>query len=62
MVRRAVTGAHYGLRDWLAQRITAAVMGVFTLFLGCILLISPPRDGKFCLAISGCVLARSCFF
>lgn len=45
MVRRAVTGAHYGLRDWLAQRITAAVMGVFTLFLGGILLISPPQDG-----------------
>jgi succinate dehydrogenase / fumarate reductase membrane anchor subunit len=27
---RLVVGAHYGLRDWLAQRITAAVMAVFT--------------------------------
>ncbi|MDH4326240.1 MAG: succinate dehydrogenase, hydrophobic membrane anchor protein, partial [Betaproteobacteria bacterium] len=28
MVERNVTGAHYGLRDWLAQRITAAIMAV----------------------------------
>ena len=31
--KRVVTGAHYGLRDWLAQRITAAIMAVFTLIL-----------------------------
>jgi len=30
MTRRIVTGAHYGLRDWLAQRITAVIMAVFT--------------------------------
>ena len=29
--RRTVVGAHYGLRDWLAQRVTALVMAVFTL-------------------------------
>ena len=29
--RRIVTGAHYGLRDWLAQRVTAALMALFTL-------------------------------
>jgi succinate dehydrogenase / fumarate reductase membrane anchor subunit len=29
--RRIVTGAHYGTRDWLAQRVTAALMAVFTL-------------------------------
>ena len=28
--RRIVVGAHYGLRDWLSQRITAALMAVFT--------------------------------
>jgi succinate dehydrogenase / fumarate reductase membrane anchor subunit len=27
---RIVTGARYGLRDWLAQRITAVVMAVYT--------------------------------
>lgn len=31
MVKRLVVGAHYGLRDWLAQRITAALMAVYTL-------------------------------
>jgi len=29
--RRTVIGAHYGLRDWLAQRLTAALMALFTL-------------------------------
>ncbi|MDH4175800.1 MAG: succinate dehydrogenase, hydrophobic membrane anchor protein, partial [Betaproteobacteria bacterium] len=33
MVERNVTGAHYGLRDWLAQRITAAIMAVYTVIL-----------------------------
>ncbi len=31
--RRIVVGAHYGLRDWLSQRITAALMGLFTIVL-----------------------------
>jgi succinate dehydrogenase / fumarate reductase membrane anchor subunit len=29
--KRLVVGAHYGLRDWLSQRITAALMALFTL-------------------------------
>jgi succinate dehydrogenase membrane anchor subunit len=29
--KRTVVGAHYGLRDWLSQRITAALMAIFTL-------------------------------
>lgn len=28
--KRLVVGAHYGLRDWLSQRITAALMVLFT--------------------------------
>jgi succinate dehydrogenase / fumarate reductase, membrane anchor subunit len=32
-VRRIVVGAHYGLRDWLAQRITAAIMAVYTIII-----------------------------
>ena len=28
--KRLVVGAHYGLRDWLSQRVTAAVMALFT--------------------------------
>lgn len=30
MVNRLVVGAHYGTRDWLAQRITAAIMAVYS--------------------------------
>lgn len=30
MVKSIVVGAHYGLKDWLAQRITAVVMAVYT--------------------------------
>lgn len=31
MVKRVIVGAHYGTRDWLAQRITALIMAVYTL-------------------------------
>ena len=33
MVNRIVTGAHYGLRDWLVQRVTAVLMALFTVAL-----------------------------
>ena len=43
VVKRIVTGAHYGLSDWLAQRITAVVMAIY-LFTGAgILLLYPPQ-------------------
>jgi succinate dehydrogenase / fumarate reductase membrane anchor subunit len=41
MVNRIVTGAHYGLRDWLAQRVTAVVMAVFSLVVVFLLLAQP---------------------
>jgi succinate dehydrogenase / fumarate reductase, membrane anchor subunit len=31
--KRIVVGAHYGLRDWLSQRITAFLMAIFTLLI-----------------------------
>ena len=31
--KRIVVGAHYGLRDWLSQRITGALMALFTVIL-----------------------------
>jgi succinate dehydrogenase / fumarate reductase membrane anchor subunit len=31
MVNRKIVGAHYGLKDWLAQRITGVVMVLYTL-------------------------------
>ena len=33
MKQRIVVGAHYGLRDWLAQRATALLMALFTIVL-----------------------------
>jgi succinate dehydrogenase / fumarate reductase, membrane anchor subunit len=31
--KRIVVGAHYGMRDWLSQRITATLMAIFTVVL-----------------------------
>lgn len=38
MVNRKIVGAHYGLIDWLAQRVTGVVMIVFTLVVAVALL------------------------
>jgi len=43
MVKRIVVGAHYGLRGWLIQRMSAAVMAAYTLLFVLILLFAPPR-------------------
>ena len=41
--KRLVVGAHYGLRDWLAQRVTGALMALFTIIvLGQVMLTSGP--------------------
>ena len=44
MVNRDVVGAHYGLRDWLAQRLTAIVMTLYSLLFIAILLCAPRLD------------------
>ncbi|MEO7726502.1 MAG: succinate dehydrogenase, hydrophobic membrane anchor protein [Burkholderiales bacterium] len=44
MVNREVVGAHYGLRDWLAQRLTAIVMTLYTLLFAGLLLAAPALD------------------
>ena len=31
--KRVVTGAHYGMRDWLSQRVTAGLMALYTVLL-----------------------------
>lgn len=38
---RTVVGAHYGLKDWLVQRITAVLMAVYTVVLMVSLLLLP---------------------
>lgn len=42
MVGRIATGAHYGLRDWLMQRVTAIVMVFYTLLIAAFLLTHQP--------------------
>ncbi len=44
MVKRVVTGAHYGLRDWLLQRITAVLMAAYLVLLAGYLLMQPYVD------------------
>jgi len=39
--KRLVVGAHYGLKDWIAQRVTAIILLVYSLILFVGLLISP---------------------
>ena len=41
MVSRTVVGAHFGLRDWLAQRITAVIMAVYSVILACVFMLNP---------------------
>ena len=43
-MNRVVTGAHYGLRDWLAQRITAAIMAVYSLIVLAVLYFNFPLN------------------
>ncbi len=44
MVNREVVGAHYGLRDWLAQRVTAVVMAVYTVLILSLIAGLSPMD------------------
>jgi succinate dehydrogenase / fumarate reductase membrane anchor subunit len=44
MVKRIVVGAHYGLRDWLVQRITAVIMGGYTLMALLWVVLAHPAD------------------
>jgi succinate dehydrogenase / fumarate reductase membrane anchor subunit len=41
---RIIVGAHYGLRDWLAQRVTAVLMALYAVLLAVVLLVKKPGD------------------
>jgi len=43
--KRVVVGAHYGLRDWLVQRVTAGLMALFTVVLLAQVLLSSGEIG-----------------
>jgi len=42
--RRIVVGAHYGLRDWMAQRATSLLMAIFTVVVVAQVLFGGPLD------------------
>ena len=44
MLNRIVTGSHYGLRDWLIQRVSVVVMVLFTVSLAVYWLLQPVKD------------------
>jgi len=44
MVNREAVGAHYGLRDWLVQRVTAVLMALYTLIVLALIASTPQLD------------------
>jgi succinate dehydrogenase / fumarate reductase membrane anchor subunit len=44
MVNRVIVGAHYGLRDWLVQRVTAVIMLVYVVLFFGLVLSGPALD------------------
>ena len=42
--KRIVTGASYGLRDWMAQRVTAVLMALYTVVLLVQVIFGGPVD------------------
>ena len=42
--KRLVVGAHYGLKDWVLQRITAVIMAIYTVVLLVGWLITPEMN------------------
>lgn len=42
MINRQVVGAHYGLKDWMAQRATAVIMALYSVVFLLVLLVVRP--------------------
>lgn len=64
-VNRVITGAHYGLKDWLAQRITAVLMIAYTGLLIVLTIIYQPEsyeDFKALFSIQWIKIASLLFF
>ncbi|RTL53043.1 MAG: succinate dehydrogenase, hydrophobic membrane anchor protein [Rhodocyclaceae bacterium] len=58
MKARIVVGAHYGLKDWIAQRVTAVVMALYTLILGIAILAGGADNQETWRALMGNVFFR----
>ena len=59
MLERIVTGAHYGLRDWLIQRVTAVVMALYALCMTAYVIRAPRLDYDAWTALFSSNLVRS---
>ena len=59
MVNRVVVGAHYGLRDWLIQRISAVVMAIYSMLLVAYLMLQPRLDYDTWIALFSSLPMRS---
>ena len=57
MVNRIVVGAHYGLKDWIAQRATAVYMAVYSVILvAAVAILSPnTQEAWRALFANGCM-------
>jgi len=42
VINRILVGAHYGLKDWIAQRATAVIMAVYSVLIVAVLLVLRP--------------------
>jgi succinate dehydrogenase / fumarate reductase membrane anchor subunit len=42
VINRNVVGAHYGLKDWIAQRATAVIMAIYSVLIVAVLLVVQP--------------------
>ena len=53
MVKRNVVGAHYGLRDWIAQRATAVYMVLYSVAFVLVSLFTPSEQLSLRAVLSG---------
>jgi succinate dehydrogenase / fumarate reductase membrane anchor subunit len=60
VVKREVVGAHYGLFDWLVQRLSAVVMVAYTLLLLLVLARMPQFDYPHWKALWNVPMMRYC--
>jgi len=44
MVKRTIVGAHYGLRDWMVQRVTGGIIAVYSIFFLVVMAMQPALD------------------
>lgn len=62
MINRIVVGAHYGLKDWIAQRATAVIMAIYTVIMLVGILVVQPADFEAWRGIFACGFVKFATF